>query len=134
MKLIGLILTTLLMLIQYPLWLGSGSWFRVWEMDRLVAEQNARNGGLRMRNEGLEAEVSDLRGGKLAIEERARYGLGMIRQDEIFVQLGPLPTGGEPSRQAQPGQRSAPAAAHGNRSLVVVPVAGRDGGSGRPAY
>ena len=100
MKLIGLVLSTLLMLIQYPLWLGSGSWFRVWEMDRLVTEQQARNAGLRLRNEGLEAEVQDLHRGRLAIEERARYALGMIRQDEIFVQLGPLPTGGGPSNQA----------------------------------
>lgn len=120
MKLIGLLLSTLLVLIQYPLWLGSGSWFRVWEMDRLVTEQHARNAGMRLRNEGLEAEADDLRRGRLAIEDRARYGLGMIRQDEIFVQLGPLPTGGEsprvPRGSAQRGDRS------------VVPVAGRDAG------
>jgi cell division protein FtsB len=42
-----------------------------------------------MRNEGLEAEASDLRNGTLAIEERARYELGMVKQDEIFVQLNP---------------------------------------------
>jgi cell division protein FtsB len=91
--LIGLVLGTLLVLIQYPLWLGPGSWFRVWEMQRLVGEQHERNAGLRHRNEGLEAEVEDLHRGKLAIEERARYTLGMIRQDEIFVQLAPPPNG-----------------------------------------
>ncbi len=100
MKLIGLVLSLLLVLIQYPLWLGSGSWFKVWEMDRLVTDQLARNAGMRLRNEGLDAEVQDLHRGRLAIEERARYGLGMIRQDEIFVQLGPLPTGGTPQGQA----------------------------------
>ncbi len=123
-KLIGLILSTLLVLIQYPLWLGSGSWFRVWEMDRHVAEQHARNGGMRLRNEGLEAEVQDLHRGRLAIEERARYGLGMIRQDEIFVQLGPLPTGGDV--QPRPSaQRTGPLASQrGERN--VLPVAGRD--------
>lgn len=108
-KLIGLILSTLLVLIQYPLWLGSGSWFRVWEMDRHVAEQHARNGGMRLRNEGLEAEVQDLHRGRLAIEERARYGLGMIRQDEIFVQLGPLPTGGVAPNQAVDTHGKSPA-------------------------
>ena len=122
MKLIGLILSTLLMLIQYPLWLGSGSWFRVWEMDRHVAEQHARNAGMRLRNEGLEAEVQDLHRGRLAIEERARYALGMIRQDEIFVQLGPLPTGGTlPSNQADNRGNATvpPAAAAGQRVTRV---------------
>lgn len=124
MKLIGLILTSLLMLIQYPLWLGSGSWFRVWEMDRHVAEQQARNAGMRLRNEGLEAEVQDLHRGRLAIEERARYGLGMIRQDEIFVQLGPLPTGGDVEPRPS-SQRGGPLAGQ-RRDRGVVPVAGRE--------
>ncbi len=124
MKLIGLVLSTLLMLIQYPLWLGSGSWFRVWEMDRHVAEQHARNAGMRLRNEGLEAEVQDLHRGRLAIEERARYGLGMIRQDEIFVQLGPLPTGGDVAPRPAAQGNGPLASQRGGRG--VVPVVGRD--------
>ena len=91
MKLLGILLFSLLALIQYPLWIGPGSWFRVWELDSLLSDQQARNAGLRLRNEGLEAELEDLRHGKLAIEERARYSLGMIRNDEIFVQLTPTP-------------------------------------------
>ena len=40
-----------------------------------------------MRNVGLDAEVQDLKRGYDAIEERARYHLGMIRRDEVFVQI-----------------------------------------------
>ena len=61
MKLLGLLLFLLLSLVQYPLWIGPGSWFRVWELDSLLSDQQARNAGLRLRNEGLEAELEDLR-------------------------------------------------------------------------
>ncbi len=88
MKLLGLLLATLLALVQYPLWLGQGSWLRVWELDRQLSLQQEVNAGKRMRNEGLEAEVADLRDGTIAIEERARYELGMVKRDEIFVQFG----------------------------------------------
>jgi cell division protein FtsB len=87
-KLLGIVLASLLVLIQYPLWLGQGSWLRVWELDRQLALQQEVNAGKRMHNEGLEAEVADLRDGTLAIEERARYELGMVKRDEIFVQFG----------------------------------------------
>lgn len=87
MKLLGVVLVALLGLIQYPLWLGHGSWLRVWELDRQLGLQQEVNAGKRMRNEGLEAEASDLREGTTAIEERARYELGMVKRDEIFVQF-----------------------------------------------
>ncbi|HEX5092483.1 MAG TPA: cell division protein FtsB [Burkholderiales bacterium] len=87
MRLLGAVLGALLVLIQYPLWLGKGGWLRVWELDRQVATAQARNAGLEERNAGLEAEVSDLKQGSEAVEERARYELGMIRQNEVFFQV-----------------------------------------------
>lgn len=84
------VLLALLLLIQYPLWLGQGSWLRVWNLDQQLALQREINVGKRLRNEGMEAEVEDLKSGTSAIEERARYGLGMVRNDEIFVQINPV--------------------------------------------
>lgn len=81
-----LILIALLVLLQYPLWLGKGGWLRVWEIDRQLAEQRAENRRLEQRNAGLEAEVNDLKSGNDAIEERARFELGLTRPGEIFVQ------------------------------------------------
>jgi cell division protein FtsB len=94
MKATGVILGLLLALIQYPLWLGKGGWLRVWELDRQVMLQMSNNNRLNERNAGLESEVRDLREGLLAVEERARYELGMVRPDEMFVQFneGPAPT------------------------------------------
>jgi len=87
MKALGAALGALLVLIQYPLWLGKGGWLRVWELDRQVAGVQARNLELQERNAGLEAEVLDLKQGSEAIEERARYELGLIKQDEVFFQV-----------------------------------------------
>ena len=92
MKLLAAVLATLLVLIQYPLWLGHGGWLRVFEADRQLQLQLEVNAGKRIRNEGMEAEAADLRNGTVALEERARYELGMVRRDEIFVQFDkPVP-------------------------------------------
>ena len=87
MKLLGAVLGALLVLVQYPLWLGKGGWLRVWELDGRVAAEQAKNARLEARNAGLEAEVRDLKQGLEAIEERARYELGMLKRDEVFFQV-----------------------------------------------
>jgi cell division protein FtsB len=87
MRLITLSLATLLLLIQFPLWLGKGGWLRVWDLDKQVAAAQKKNNELRARNAKLHSEVSDLREGTDAVEERARYELGMIKDGEIFIQI-----------------------------------------------
>ena len=87
MRLLTLALAGLVLLIQYPLWLGKGGWLRVWEVDQQIGTQRERNARLKTRNAALEAEVRDLKQGFEAVEERARSELGMVRQDEIFFQL-----------------------------------------------
>lgn len=87
MKYLAYALFGLLVLIQYPLWLGKGGWLRVWDMNRQVEAQKETNRQLAVRNAGLDAEVQDLKQGLDAVEERARVELGMIRQDEVFYQI-----------------------------------------------
>ena len=72
MKLLGVILAAMLALIQYPLWLGQGSWLRVWELDRQLGLQQEVNAGKRMRNEGLEAEAKRVEG---AVEKALADGI-----------------------------------------------------------
>jgi cell division protein FtsB len=86
-KILSLVLTILIVLLQYPLWLGKGGWFKVWEVDQQITAQHETNRKLQMRNATLDAEVRDLKQGYEAIEERARNELGMIRQDEIFFHV-----------------------------------------------
>lgn len=101
MRWLTLILAVLIIALQYPLWLGKGSWLKVWEVDQALKKQLAENERLRQRNAYLEAEVKDLKTGYEAIEERARSELGMVRQDEIFFQVMDPPTPATaPAREA----------------------------------
>ena len=108
MRLIVVCLTALLLLIQYPLWLGKGGWLSVRKLDGQVQLARKNNDELRARNAKLESEVHDLQQGTGAIEERARYELGMIRQNEIFIQV--LDANGAPvAGSSTPADASKPA-------------------------
>jgi cell division protein FtsB len=87
MKILAGVLGALILLIQYPLWLGKGGWLRVSVIDSQLSAQQAKNGEYEARNVALEAEVRDLKQGLEAIEERARYELGMIKSNEVFFQV-----------------------------------------------
>jgi cell division protein FtsB len=87
MKILAAIFGALILLIQYPLWLGKGGWLRAWDVERQLEAQRAKNTRLEARNAGLAAEVRDLKQGTEALEERARYELGMVRNDEVFFHI-----------------------------------------------
>ena len=87
MKYLTYTLIALIIVIQYPLWMGKGSWLRVWEFSTKVDQQKEKNVQLAARNAGLDAEVRDLKQGIDAVEERARVELGMIKQGEVFYQV-----------------------------------------------
>jgi cell division protein FtsB len=87
MRILTLILVLLIAFIQYPLWVGKGSWLSVWKIDAELGKQQQANKQLETRNASLAAEVRDLKTGYDAIEERARNELGMIKQDEVFFQI-----------------------------------------------
>lgn len=87
MRILAGILGALIVLVQYPLWLGKGGWLRVSDVDRQLDAQRAKSDQLQVRNQALDAEVRDLKQGLDAIEERARYELGMIKSDEVFFQI-----------------------------------------------
>jgi len=111
MRVLTLILVIGIALLQYSLWLGKGSWLRVWEVDQHLKMQKETNQKLQTRNTSLDAEVRDLKQGYDAIEERARAELGMIKQDEVFYQV--LETQKQPvaptiSRTEKQSTKSAP--------------------------
>ena len=101
MRLITLALAFLLLLIQWPLWLGKqGGWLRVSELQAQVSAAQTKSDELRARNAKLESEVRDLKEGTGAVEERARFELNMIKQNEIYVQI--LGKDGLPKESATP--------------------------------
>lgn len=114
---VTLILVTLLLLLQYPLWIGKGSWLKVWDTNRQLEAQQQVNQQTHARNALLDAEVRDLKQGTEAVEERARSELGMIKRDEVFYQILEKPSAQMPSaqmteRQAMPAPASAVSGAH----------------------
>lgn len=87
MKWLTGLMVVLFALLQYRLWVGDGSLPGMWRMQQEVATQKRENAKLEDRNRVLKAEVSDLKHGVAAIEERARTELGMVKKDETFYQI-----------------------------------------------
>jgi cell division protein FtsB len=90
MRLVIYSMLLLLIAIQYPLWLGKGGWLKVYEMEKQLELQQAKNSLLSLRNAKLAGDVKDLKDGTRAIEERARAEHGMLKDGEFFIQI--LPT------------------------------------------
>jgi len=84
---LSLIFFLLIILIQYPLWLGDGGFINVVKKNKQIKIQKKINEVLKKENNALIAEVNDLKKGTKAIEERARGELNMIKKDEIFFQI-----------------------------------------------
>lgn len=100
MRLLALALLVLTLATQYPLWWGKGGWLKLRDLQAQVNAEVETNQALAARNDALQAEVQDLKTGKSAVEERARYELNMIRPDEYFVQILPqAPTPSQPIKK-----------------------------------
>lgn len=93
MKLLFCIYAALLIAIQYPLFFGKGSWKTVSEYEIELKKQQELTQKLQIRNDGLDAEVNDLKHGYSAIEELARNDLNMVKQNEVFIALPHMENG-----------------------------------------
>ena len=89
MKALALVLAIFLVAIQAQLWVGRGSIPHVAQLREELAKAEADNDQARARNAQLQAELRDLREGLEMVEEKARFELGMIKSDEVFVPLAP---------------------------------------------
>jgi cell division protein FtsB len=81
------LLIALLLILQGQIWLGKGSVPTVIELENKIKAQNELNAKARRINDQLNSEVSDLKEGLNTVEERARHELGMVKANEIFVQI-----------------------------------------------
>ena len=86
-RLLPTILIALLLILQGQIWLGKGSVPTVIELEHKIQEQNELNAKAKRINGQLNSEVSDLKEGLNTVEERARHELGMVKANEIFVQI-----------------------------------------------
>lgn len=84
------ILVGALLLLQIPVWFTKGGWMSVWRQQNELSTLIAANQVQVERNVQLRADVEDLSDvgrGQAAVDERARYKLGMIKTDETFIQF-----------------------------------------------
>jgi cell division protein FtsB len=87
MRFVTLALAALLALVQAELWFGKGGMPHAMSLQSQLDAQRAVNEGARTRNERMAAEVADLKEGLEMVEEKARAELGMVKPDEVYVQL-----------------------------------------------
>src|SRR5580693_2729232 len=87
MRILAAILGLLLVLLQYRVWISEQGKREVWRLTQAVEAQAAANAEQRERNRQLLAEVTDLKVGLTALEERARSELGMVGNSETFYQI-----------------------------------------------
>ena len=86
-RLVSVILIALLALLQAQLWMGRGSIPNVRDLQQRLTDQQAKNAKAQASNDQLAAEVRDLKEGLEMVEEKARSELGMVKPNEIFVQV-----------------------------------------------
>ena len=87
MRILAIILGLCLVLLQYRLWVSDQGEREIWRLTQAVEAQAAANAEQRERNSQLLAEVTDLKVGLAALEERARSELGMVGNNETFYQI-----------------------------------------------
>lgn len=87
MRIVTLILLALLAVVHAELWFGKGGVPRMLALREQVQELQAKNAQAQLRNEQLAAEVRDLQEGLDMAEEIARTELGMVKPDEVYVQI-----------------------------------------------
>ena len=84
---VPLLLIALLAIVHAQLWLGRGSIPHVAELQHKLAQQKVENEQAQRINDRLASEVRDLKEGLEMVEEKARSEIGMVRPNEIFVQI-----------------------------------------------
>ncbi len=87
MRPVFIILIIALIVLQHKLWLGDGNLLQLISLERKLEEHRSENNKLAARNRALEADIKELKSGEQALEEQARYELGMIKEDEIYYQF-----------------------------------------------
>ncbi|KTD44832.1 cell division protein FtsB [Legionella quateirensis] len=87
MRPIFIILIIALVVLQHKLWLGDGNVIQWINLEKKLEDHQRENKKLAARNRALEADIKELKGGDQALEEQARYELGMIKEYEIYYQF-----------------------------------------------
>lgn len=109
LQLLAIALIAALVFLHYLLWIDENGVRQTHALTIGIRAQTEENAELAERNRALAAEVEDLKGGLMAIEERARSDMGMIRPDETFYRLLEKPQPATTKKSTSPPKPVAPA-------------------------
>lgn len=87
MRPIYILLIIALVVLQHKLWLGDGNLVQWMHLEKKLTAHQLQNDQLAARNKALEADIRELKSGEQALEEQARYELGMIKDSEVYYQF-----------------------------------------------
>lgn len=87
MRILLAFVVVVLIYFQFQLWVGDGSWSTVFALKQQIEKQQLQNAKLAQRNTALKEQVKDLKTGTAAIEDLARYEMGMIKENEVYYQI-----------------------------------------------
>ncbi len=87
MRMIVILLLVTLLALQCKLWVGNGSISQWLLLENKLAAQDEENKKLEARNRAIEADIEELKSGDQALEEQARFELGMVKEGETYYQF-----------------------------------------------
>jgi cell division protein FtsB len=87
MRPVYIVLIIALVVLQHKLWLGDGNIIQWVSLQQKLEEHQEENERLAARNKALEADIQELKSGEQALEEQARYELGMVKENETYYQF-----------------------------------------------
>lgn len=87
MRPIFIILIIALVALQHKLWLGDGNLLEWISLEKKLEDHQHENNKLLARNKALEADIKELKSGDQALEDQARYELGMVKEQEVYYQF-----------------------------------------------
>ncbi len=86
-RLVPTALIALLVILHGQLWFGRGSVPNVSKLQGQLETQKQSNAQAALANDRLLAEIHDLQEGLEIVEEKARSELGMVKANEIYIQV-----------------------------------------------
>jgi cell division protein FtsB len=87
LKKLSLVLLVLLILLAYRLLFGDANLLQLARLKKTLAAQNAELAILRDRNKDIAKKINNIKSSPEAIEEQARYELGMVKAGEKYYQV-----------------------------------------------
>lgn len=87
MRLVGVCLILIVLGLQYKLWQSHDSIINWFSLQKKLQTQLEENKQLRLLNQSIQADIIELKNNDQAVEDHARFELGMVKDNETYYQF-----------------------------------------------